>query len=183
MRSTIFASFLGLALMASPAYADVHSYISHEAGFSFAAPGEMKTEKITYTSASNGTRSATVFESVDDNIEFSVTVVDFNGVAASHEDLINEASTAYQARGKVMADSEARVESIYGRKMTVDLPNNGGRSMAAIYFAGTYMVELVTTVLPANGDYGTPDTGRFIDSIAFGPGREEADATEIKLQN
>lgn len=94
MRSTIFASFVSVALIASPAFADVHSYISHEAGFSFAAPGEMKTEKIAYTSASTGMRSATIFKSVDDNIEFSVTVVDFKGVAASHEDLIKEASTA-----------------------------------------------------------------------------------------
>jgi hypothetical protein len=167
---------------ATPAFAQIHGYINREAGFSFSAPGEMKTEKMTYASASNGQRQATIYKSVDDNIEFSVTVIDFKGVSTPQTDLIKEASTAFQTKGKVMADSDARVESNYGRKMTVDLPNNDGRSMAGIYFTNGYLVELQTTVLPANGDYGTPDTGRFIDSIAFGQGREEPDAVELKLQ-
>jgi len=37
-------------------------------------------------------------------------------------------------------------------------------------------------VLPANGDYGTPDSGRFVESIAFGDERYEADATVLTLQ-
>ena len=81
----------------------------------------------------------------------------------------------------MLADTEARVESSYGRKMTVDLPNNGGRSMAAVYFKDGHLIQLEATVLPANGDYGSPDMGRFVDSIAFGPDRAETDATDLKL--
>jgi hypothetical protein len=36
-------------------------------------------------------------------------------------------------------------------------------------------------VLPANGDYGTPDAGRFIDSLAFTLSRTEKGATELPL--
>src|SRR5262245_61527405 len=118
-----------LALSVQPAFAALQGYICKDAGFSFTAPGEMKTEKISYMSASHGARPATIFKSIDDNIEFSVTVVDFNGITAPEADLIKEASTAFQAGKKVMADSDARVEGNYGRKMTADLPNNGGRSM------------------------------------------------------
>ena len=37
------------------------------------------------------------------------------------------------------------------------------------------------TVLPANGDYGSPDLGRFVDSLAFGEDRIGSDAIEMKL--
>jgi len=36
-------------------------------------------------------------------------------------------------------------------------------------------------VLPANGDYATPDAGRFIDSLTFNLARANKDATELKL--
>jgi hypothetical protein len=183
MRVTILGCWTGIALAiaAAPAQAAWHGYINKEASFSFVAPGDVKTEKGAYRSTIAGPRVATVYKSVDDNIEYKVTVVDFAGGASDGAAVIKEASTQLSANKKVLADSEARVESSYGRKMTVDLPNNGGRSMAAVYFNSGHLIELQATVLPANGDYGTPDIGRFVDSLAFGAGREEADATELKL--
>ena len=141
----------------------------------------MKTEKATYPSTIAGPRAATVFRSLDDNIEYKVTVVDFTGRANQDAALIKEASTLLEANKKVLSDQDARVESSYGRKITVELPNNGGRSMAAVYFNNGRLVQLEATVLPANGDYGTPDTGRFVDSLAFFAERAEPDATELKL--
>ena len=37
------------------------------------------------------------------------------------------------------------------------------------------------TVLPANGDYGTPDAGRFVDSVTFNLTRADKSATELKV--
>jgi hypothetical protein len=37
------------------------------------------------------------------------------------------------------------------------------------------------TVTPANGDYATPDAGRFIDSITFNLDRADKSATELKV--
>ncbi len=48
MRFTTLASLVGAALAimtAAPAEAAWHSYISRPLGFSFEAPGELKTEK------------------------------------------------------------------------------------------------------------------------------------------
>lgn len=181
--SFVVSSACAVLLLASgPANADWHSYVSRDGGFSFSAPGEISTETTSYPSASAGARPTTVFRSAEDNIEYRVMVIDFTGVTMPEADLIKEASTAFQEKTKVLADSEARVEANYGRKMTVDLPDNRGRSMAGVYFTKGRLIRLDVTVLPANGDYGTPDMGRFVDSIAFGPGREEADATELKLQ-
>jgi len=46
-------------------------------------------------------------------------------------------------------------------------PNNGGRTTAAFYFINGRIVSLQATVLPANGDYDTPEMGRFVDSVTF----------------
>ena len=78
-----------------------------------------------------------------------------------------------------MMDTFGRLDRQYGRKLTVDLPNNGGRSMAAFYFVNGRIVSLQATVLPANGDYETPETGRFIDSITFFTVRAADEAIEL----
>ena len=181
MRVWVLSGFLGvgLALMATSASAQWKSYVNKEAGFSFLMPGAMKTEKATFKSAA-GDQAATVYSATDDNIVYRVTVVEIGN--QDPQAAINGAATVFQTDKKVMADAQARVEQNSGRKMTADLPNDGGRSMAAIYIKNNRLIQLDVTVLPANGDFGTPDTGRFIDSIAFGDERYEADATELQLQ-
>ena len=183
MHVRILGGLIGaaLAMAIMPAEAAWHSYVNTEAGFSFTAPGAVKAEKSSYKSTAEGQRTATIFRSLEDDVEYRVTVVNFFGRKSDEAAIIKEASTLFQANKKVLADSEARVESSYGRKMTVDLPNAGGRSMVAVYFNQGYLIELQVTVLPANGDYGSPDMGRFVDSIAFGPDRAENDATDLKL--
>ena len=41
------------------------------------------------------------------------------------------------------------------------------------------IVSLQATVLPANGDYDTPEMGRFVDSITFFTIRAPEDAIEL----
>ena len=69
--------------------------------------------------------------------------------------------------------------SPYGRKLTIDLPNNAGRSTAAFYFINGRIVLLQGTVLPANGDYDTPELARFVDSVSFFTVRAPDDAIEL----
>jgi len=184
MRFFILAGLVGAALFITvlPASAAAwQGYVSREAGFSFTAPGAVKTEKATYRSASANQRGATVFRSLEDNIEYKVTVVDFTGRTNDEAALIKEAATQYSTGKKVLVDVEARVDQNYGRKMASDLANNGGRSMAGFYFKDGRLIQLEVTVLPANGDYGTPDTSRFVDSVAFLASRVEPGSTELTL--
>jgi hypothetical protein len=182
MRFAIQAGLVGalLAVMILPAEAAWNSYVNREVGFSFLAPGEMKTEKGSYRSAMAGQRDAVVFRSVEENVEFKVTVVDFAARTGDEAALIKEATATFLNNNKVLSDEDARIESDYGRKLTIDFANNGGRSMAAIYFKQGHLIQLQVTV-PPNGDYLTPDLGRFVDSLAFGAGYEESSATELKL--
>jgi hypothetical protein len=43
------------------------------------------------------------------------------------------------------------------------------------------LVSLQATVLPGNGDYNTPEMGRFVDSITFFTVRAPDDAIELPV--
>jgi hypothetical protein len=183
MRFTVLAGLAGVALAVTtaPAFADWHSYINRTYGFSFEAPGEVKTEKAAYKGQLAGDKDAVVYRAIDDNIEYKVTVVDFSPRANEGAVLLGEATYQFQDKKKLIMDTFGRVDGMYGRKLSVDQPNNGGRSLAAFYFINGRLISLQVTVLPANGDYGTPDMGRFVDSLAFRPERAEQGSTELQV--
>jgi len=181
MRLTALATLAGagLAAMTAPAAAAWHGYISHPLGFAFAAPGELKVEKGTYRGAVAGSHDTVVYRFADDNIEYKAMVIDMSDKANDAASLLGEAEYLFQENKKVLMDTFGRVDRQYGRKLTVDLPNNGGRSSAAFYFVDGRIVLLQATVLPANGDYDTPEMGRFVDSITFFTIRAPDDAIEL----
>jgi hypothetical protein len=56
--------------------------------------------------------------------------------------------------------------------------------MGSFYFHEGFLYQTFATVLPANGDYGTPFMGRFIDSLSFiedGNARVNEDVIELNL--
>jgi hypothetical protein len=181
MRLTVLATLVGAALaaMTAPATAAWRGYISHPLGFAFAAPGELKVEKGTYRGAVAGPHETVVYRFVDDDIEYKVVVIDMNDKANDAATLLGEAEYIFQEGQKVRMDAFGRVDRQYGRKLTIDLPNNAGRTTAAFYFINGRIISLQATVLPANGDYDTPELGRFVDSIAFFMVRAEDDAIEL----
>jgi hypothetical protein len=174
-----------LAVMTAPAQAAWHSYVSHQLGFSFEAPGEVKSTIGLERGEIAGPRETTLFRSVDDNIDYRVTVVNFPQAQADGADLLGEQAYNFSNNKKVLMDTFGRVEpgkeAIYGRKITIDLPNNGGRALAAFYFTKGRLYIMRATVLPANGDYATPDAGRFIDSVTFNLDRADKSSTELKI--
>jgi hypothetical protein len=169
-----------LAAMNAPAMSAAwRGYISHPLGFAFAAPGELKVEKGTYRSAVAGPRDTLVYRFDDDNIEYKAVVVDMSDKADNAATLLGEAEYLFQDDRKVLMDTFGRVDRQYGRRLTIDLPDKAGRMMAAFYFVNGRIVSLQATVLPANGDYDTPDMGRFVDSLTFFTVRAADDAIEL----
>ena len=181
MRASILAALAGAVLMALTAQASAawHGYISHPLGFAFAAPGELKIERGKYQGAVAGSRDSVVFGSVDDNIEYKAIVIDTTGESDQAATLLGEAEYIFQDGKKLLMDAFARVDGQYGRKLTIDLPGNGGRTTAAFYFVNGRIVSLQATVLPANGDYNNPEMARFVDSITFHTTRAPDDAIEL----
>jgi len=188
MRRWISAALAGAALAmaamaAMPAQAAWKSYINRELGFSFRAPGEVKTAIGTYRGTIAGPRQTIVYRSVDDNIEYKVTVMSFRQSQAEGASILGEREFMFQDGKKVLLDAFGRVEpgkeAVYGRKIVVDLPGNKGRVTGAFYFTKGKLFALEATVLPANGDFASPDPGLFIDSLAFTLSRTEPGAVEL----
>ena len=172
------------AFSVSPAEAAWNQYFNRALEFSFLAPGDLRTEKGTYKSELAGEHSANVFRSVEDNIEYAVTVVDFStqaAMASEESALLAEAQDSFRKDKTVLADGQLRVDAYIGRRITADLPGNGGRSSGAFYFKRGHLILVTATVLPANGDYRTPDLGRFVESLSFQASRVDPGATELTI--
>ncbi len=187
MRSRTLAALAGAALLVSAAPADAawKTYISKDLGFSFMAPGEVKAELGTFRGNIAGPRQTIVFKATEDNIEYKVTVMNFPQAQAESASILGERTYMFQDGKNVLMDTFGRVEpgkdSVYGRKIVVDLPDKKGRTTGAFYFTKGRLISLEATVLPANGDYESPDPGRFIDSIVFVLSRAEPDAVELQV--
>jgi hypothetical protein len=184
MRMSAALAGAALAMAAMPAQAAWKSYINRELGFSFMAPGEVKTDVGTFRGAVAGPRQTIVYRSTENNIEYKVTVMSFLQAQAEGANLLGEREYMFQDGKKVLVDTFARVEpgkdAVYGRKLVVDLPGNKGRTTAAFYFTKGRLISLEATVLPAKGDFASPDPGRFIDSVAFVLSRTQPGAVELE---
>lgn len=175
---------MGLTMTHVPAQAQWRGYVSYDLGISFHAPGEMITERGTYTGDRTGDHPSIIFRSAADNMEYSVIVTDFRDRAEEGASLVTEAAFTFQDQRNVVMDAYARIDETFGRKVTLDLPDNGGRSMGSFYFHQGYLYQTFATVLPANGDYGSPFIGRFIDSLSFiedGEARVNEGVIELSL--
>lgn len=188
MRRWMLAALTGTALTmaAMPAQAQSawKSWIVKDLGFSFMAPGQVDVSTGSFRGAIAGPRQTMIFKSLHDNIEYKVTVMSFLQAQAEGASILGERTFMFQEDKNVLMDVPARVEpgkdSVYGRKMVVELPDNKGRTMGAFYFTKGRLITLEATVLPANGDYESPEPGRFIDSVVFVLSRTGEGAIELK---
>ena len=159
-------------------------YVVKDLGFSFMAPGQVKARVGTFRGAVAGPRQTMIFESVHENIEYRVTVMSFMQAQAEGATILGERTYMFQEGKKMLMDTFARVEpgkdSVYGRKMVVEHPDNKGRTTGAFFFHKGKLIALEATVLPANGDFESPDPARFVDSIVFVLSRTGEGAVELE---
>jgi hypothetical protein len=169
-------------LAAMPAQAAWKNYVNRELGIAFSAPGEVKTEIGNFRGNIAGPRQSVVYRSVEDNIEYKVTVMRFSQAQAEGATILGEREFMFQARKKTVSDNFARVgtgeDMVYGRKLVVDQPDNKGRTTGAFYFNKGRLIALEATVLP-RGNLASPDPSRFVDSLSFALTHTEPGAVEL----
>jgi len=186
MRRWMLPALAGVALTmaAMPTQAAWKNYINRDLGFSFTAPGEVKASVGTFRGAIAGPRQTIIYRSVEDNIEYRVTVMSFIQAQAEGATILGEREYMFQDGKKVLMDAFARAgsgkDAVYGRKIVVDLPDNKGRAMGAFYFTKGKLISLEATVLPPRGDFASPDPRRFVDSIAFVLSHTEPGTVELE---
>jgi hypothetical protein len=181
---SVILTSAAVAMLAMPAQAAWKSYLNRELGFSFAAPGDVKTTVGTFRGEVAGPRETIVYRSTEDNVEYRVTVMSFIQAQAEGAAILGEREYMFQDKKKLLSDTFARVgsgkDAVYGRKIVVDLPGNRGRATGAFYFTRGKLITLEATVLQAHGDLASPDADRFVDSIAFAVIRTEPGAIELE---
>jgi hypothetical protein len=188
MRARALAVLAAALLMAMGGHAEAaawKTYVSHALGFSFDAPGVITVTKGKYRGGVAGANDAIIYRSRDNNIDYRATIVDFSNRAGEGSVLMEEAAYILQDGKHVLLNDFGRVEpgkeAVYGRRMTIDLPDNAGRNNVATHFTKGHLYILEAAVLPANGDFTTPDAGRFLDSLAFDLAHTEPGASELTL--
>jgi hypothetical protein len=175
MRRSILAALAGAAVVmaAMPAQAAWKSYVNPELGFAFMAPGEVKADIGNSRGNLAGPRQTILYRSAEDGIEYRVIVVSFKQSQAEGAALLGEREYMFQDGKKVLSDTFARAgsgkDTVYGRKMVVELPGNKGRVTGAFFFTKGRLIALEATVVPGKGDVASPDPSRFVDSVAFAP--------------
>ena len=84
----------------------------------------------------------------------------------------------------MLTDNFSRVgsakDTVFGRKIVVQLPDNKGRAIGAFYFTKGRLFALEATVLAARGNAASPDADRFIDFVAFVLSGTAPDAIELQ---
>jgi hypothetical protein len=181
---SVISTSAAAAMLAMPAQAAWKSYLNRELGFSFAAPGDVKTTVGTFRGEVAGPRETIVYRSTEDNVEYRVTVMSFIQAQAEGAAILGEREYMFQDKKKLLSDTFARVgsgkDAVYGRKIVVDLPGNRGRATGAFFFTRGKLITLEATVLQAHGDLASPDADRFVDSISFAVIRTEPGAIELE---
>jgi hypothetical protein len=195
MRMFAIGTLVGMALSLATAPAEAASqaawkrYVSHPWGFSFDAPGEVRTFMGGYRGGlPDGVAAGhetTIFRSMESGIEYKATVISFWHAQAEGANLLGEREFFFQENKTVLVDSFARADSganaIYGRKTVADLPMNGGRVTAVHYFTKGKLFTFEAIVHPANGNYDSPEATRFVDSVTFVLGPAQQGAIELQL--
>ncbi len=139
---------------------------------------KMETMKF-FMPRHNEALSARTYTTTVDNVIYRMLVADYSDRVPDGASILEEAIFQHTdsndhglKNGKMVGNDTARIEPVprgatFGRRITMDMPNGGGRNLTNFYFRDGKLYEQSVTILPANGDYTTPDASRFVESLLF----------------
>ena len=190
MRRIILA-VAAVLVSAAPAEAKWQYFSCQSDNFATEFPAAPRAQKIKFSmTIAKEALSARSYTAILNNIVYKMVVADYSdriptsaSILAEAMAFITDADPAAVRRaqesgkervsnGKVIANDSARVgDETYGRRITMDLSNNGGRATTTLFFFDGKLYEQSATILPANGDYDTPYATRFVESLIFNFGQ------------
>lgn len=169
-----------LMVSAAPAQAAWQYYACPSDNFASQFPDVPKMENFRFTMPRHKQAlAAHTYTTTVDNIRYQMLVADYSDRIGDGASILEEAIFQHTEaddhglrNGKMLGNDSARIEPVvrgatYGRRITMDLPNNGGRNLTNFYFREGKLYEQSVTILPANGDYSTPNGSRFVESLLF----------------
>jgi hypothetical protein len=166
MRGLPKVLFAGL-VMSSAAHAQQwRTYTYPDSGVAIQFPGVPEMQTSRFKNAAGVTLPVTQYAVRLDGVQYTLTVVNYSSTNADSLGLIAETARSFSAKGKVIANTRARINRSWGRKLTV-AESDGSRCDAAIFFVDNHLYTAVGQALPSNRTDRSADTVRFQQSLQF----------------
>ena len=159
------SAVLAALLLAGPARAQTwRDYAYPEAGFAVHFPAAPAVAKGEYRTSAGRAVPAAIYSVRQQDAIYTMTVADFSAASVDQAAAIADAVKVASAAGQVKADVDARINSQYGRELSVKRPD-GSLSMLAIFFFDKHLYAL-------DGRAMSPDQSgslamRFQQSLQF----------------
>ena len=154
-----------LLLAASPAFAwDIFTF--PEAKFAAQFPREPQVAPAKYRTTAGLEVPAQRYWIQDGNVAYSVVLADFSGTALEKDAVIADGVKAFGQEGEVLVDVEARINSEYGRELSVRR-KDGGHDIVAIFFFDSHLYVLNGRAAPPDPNAATANLIRFQQSLNF----------------
>jgi hypothetical protein len=154
-------------ILAGPAAAqswDTYSY--PDAKFAVQFPAQPQVGQGKYRTQAGLDAPARIWSARTGAVNYTLTLADFSGTALDKDAVIADAVKAFGETGEVAVDVEARINTEYGRELSV-AHRDGGRSITAIFFFDKHLYVLHGHALPPNGGDATASLIRFQQSLQF----------------
>jgi hypothetical protein len=162
-----------LAALTAPAAAHAQGWTSFpypDDGFAVQFPAQPTVAATTVSTPAKLAGPARVISLKDEAVTYTVTVIDLSGSAIAQPEAIGEAEKALGAKGVVKTALDARINQQFGRELSID-EADGGKLVAAIFFANHKLYELTGVAAPPNAQGASSSLIRFQQSLQFtGPG-------------
>ena len=154
-----------LLLAATPAFAwDIFTF--PEAKFAAQFPAQPQVGSAKYRTTAGLELPAQRYWIQDGNVAYSVVLADFSGTALEKDAVIADGVKAFGQEGEVLVDVEARINSEYGRELSVRR-RDGGHDIVAIFFFDNHLYVLNGRAVPPDPNAATANLIRFQQSLNF----------------
>jgi hypothetical protein len=156
-----------LAVTAAPASAAWKEYKYADLGVAKEFPADPKVTDGEYKTQAAGTAPAKIFTVEQDNAIYRMTVADLRGKADQGASIMGECTFLAEDAGNPVQNMTARINRVYGRLQSTDLPD-GSRAMTECLFTAGRLYKIEAIILPTNDDFPTsPQAIRFVNSVDF----------------
>jgi len=151
---------------ASPAAAQSWKKYTFSAdSFSVAFPADPKIEITAYPAPDGRTVEAHVYSVTQETSVLRMTVIELRGGPVEDTLAIEHAVSALTQGSEIKLDIPHRVDSVYGRQLSIRRPD-GSHSFAAVFYRKWRLYHIEGIAL--SGEQGGADAIRFQQSFEFG---------------
>jgi hypothetical protein len=158
--------FAGLVMSSESHAQEWQTYTYPDPGFAIQFPSAPNVQTTKIKNSLGLTLPVTRYVVRQDGVQYTLSVVNYSSTNADALSTIGETARSFGAKGKVNADTGARVNGNHGRELSIT-ESDGSRSDIAIFFVNNHLYTAVGQALPPNPTERSADTARFQESLQF----------------